>query len=797
MKNLKNVLILLFSLVVITVTTLVAFLGIGDNRYVGINNINLGLDLAGGVSITYKAQEENPTAEQMDGALAIINNRLSSLGYTEATAVVESGDRIRVEIPGVSDANEAVRQIGKTAMLTFVGVDWSDVQKADFWDEYVDALTEKTMKDLQEQGSSTYTESAVRSSVENYLNTPGSALYYFPDETGELLQKAVDAGIAEIVLEGEDVSNATAQHGQVSSAGLVEDYVKLELTSDGTKKFADATEKYKGKYIAIRLDQTVVSFPGVNTVISNGEAVITGMSGSDEAKQLASDIRGGALPVQLEDIEHNSVGATLGQDALHTSLTAAVIGFALILLFMIVIYRVPGVIACLALIFYISAELLCINLLDATLTLPGIAGIILSIGMAVDANIVIFARINEELKAGRGIRAAVDSGFKKALSAIVDGNVTTLIAAGVLWFWGSGTATGFALTLALGIVLSMFTALVLSRILLKATVEILPEKKGLYQFLQFKKREHSWKIVEKAKLWFTIPAVVLVIGLGFFLFKGMNLDIDFAGGTMLQIDMEKEYDNRELTDLVKEVSGDTNPMIQGISGANQEHHVSIKVKELTTEQIDSLYQAVAEKFGLDTENKANLISQSTISPTVSGEMQTKAVTATLVAALLTLLYITIRFHDFRFGVSSIIALLHDVLIVVAVYAIFSIPVNSTFIVAILTIVGYSINNTIVVFDRIRENQRFYRPNEAAKLANDSIVQTMGRSVNTSLTTIIMVLMLFILGVESVRWFAFPLLAGFVAGTYSSLVVASPVWVLLQKKKNTGRRTAVSKSAKKK
>ena len=249
------------------------------------------------------------------------------------------------------DANEAVRQIGKTAMLTFVGVDWLMSQKADFWDEYVDALTEKTLKDLQEQGSSTYTESAVRSSVENYLNTPGSALYYFPDETGELLQKAVDAGIAEIVLEGEDVSNATAQHGQVSSAGLVEDYVKLELTSDGTKKFADATEKYKGKYIAIRLDQTVVSFPGVNTVISNGEAVITGMSGADEAKQLASDIRGGALPVQLEDIEHNSVGATLGQDALHTSLTAAVIGFVLILLFMIVIYRVPGVIACLALTF--------------------------------------------------------------------------------------------------------------------------------------------------------------------------------------------------------------------------------------------------------------------------------------------------------------------------------------------------------------------------------------------------------------------------------------------------------------
>lgn len=801
MKNLKSVLILLLSLVVITTTALVAFLGIGDNQYVGIGNIKLGLDLAGGVSITYQAQEENPTSEQMEGALAIINNRLSSLGYTEAQAFIQNGNRIRVEIPGVSDANEAVKQIGKTAMLTFVGVDWNAITKAGLTDEYVDPLTQKVLEELNSQGSSaSYSESTVRSNVKEYLSSASSALYYFPEETAEIVQKAIDQGIAKVVLEGEDVASASAQHGPTSSSGAAEDYVKLELNSTGRDQFKEATETYKNKYIAIRLDQTIVSMPSVNVVISDGTAIITGMDSADEAKQLAADIRGGALPVQLEDIEHNSVGATLGQDALATSMTAAVIGFILVLLFMILIYRVPGLVASLSLIFYISAELLLINLLDITLTLPGIAGIILSIGMAVDANIVIFARINEELRSGRGLRASVASGFKKALSAIVDGNVTTLIAAAVLWFLGSGTVQGFALTLALGIVISMFTALVLSNLLLKNTVEILPEKSGLYQSLQFaKKREKSFAVVAKTKLWFAISGVIIVIGLGFLLIRGLNFDIDFAGGTMLQVDMNGEYDNRELTELVKEVSGDANPMIQAVSGAGQENQVSIKVKEIPTDQIDRLYLTIAERFGLDTQNKSNLITQSTISPTVSGEMQRTAVTATLVAALLTLLYITFRFRDVRFGVSSIAALLHDVLIVVAMYAIFYIPVNSTFIAAILTIVGYSINNTIVVFDRVRENQRFYRQDQLGALADDSIMQTLGRSVNTSVTTIIMVLMLFILGVESIRWFAFPLLAGFLAGTYSSLVIASPMWVLLQKiGKNRSRKVpAPKKTANKK
>ena len=777
MKRMKNVLILLLVAAVIACASLFAFIGL-DNARVGMKNIHLGLDLAGGVSITYQAAEDNPTQNQMDGARAIINNRLSALGYTEASSFQDGTNRIRVEIPGVSDANEAVKQIGKTAMLTFVGLDWNSLVSAGLTDEYVDTLTEEVLADMEQSGDSTYSKETVRDMVVQYLSNPGSSFYYFPEAASEILQKAIDQGLAEIVLVGDDVADATAQHGQVSQTSMAEDYVRLALTSSGKDKFTDATERYLNKQIAIRLDETIVSIPTVNAVINDGVAVITGMAGADEAKQLASDIRGGALPVELKDIEHNSVGATLGRDALSTSLKAGLIGFILVLIFMIIIYRVPGVVASISLIFYISAEILLLNLFNVTLTLPGIAGILLSIGMAVDANVVIYSRVNEELAVGRRIEAAVASGYRKSLSAIIDGNVTTLIAAGVLWFLGTGTVKGFALTLALGIVLSMFTALVLSNLILKNITAVLPDKTGLYRSADFFRKVKAVRIIEKTKLWLVIPACIAVIGLGFILFKGMNLDIDFKGGSMIQINMEQEYDNDKLTGIVKEISGDTNPMVQSVSGAGQENHVQIKVKEMDTTKMDELYDKIAVEFGLDPDG-SNLVSQSSISPMISGEMKSSSVVSTLVAALLMLIYITIRFHDWRFGLSSIIALLHDVIIVIAVYAVFRVPVNSNFIAAILTIVGYSINNTIVVFDRVRENQHLYRANQTAQLVNDSIKQTMGRSLSTSITTILMVMMLFILGVDSIRWFAFPLLAGFIAGTYSSLVIAGPVWALMK------------------
>ena len=431
MKHLKEAVILFLTLAVICLTAFAAFGGGKDNP-ISAQHIHLGLDLAGGVTITYQAKEgSNPSSEEMNGALAVIRHRLDNKGYTEANAYLEGTDRIRVEIPGVEDASKAVEEIGRTAMLQFVGL----------------------------SGMGTY-------------------------QSGADILAAVENGEAEIVLTGVNVANATFQKGRINAASGIEPYVKLEFDAEGAKMFADATARYIGKQIAIMLDDTVVSAPVVQAAITDGTAIITGMDSDEEAKELASDIVGGALQVPLEDIEHSSVGATLGRNALDTSLLAGVIGFGVIVVFMLLAYRIPGLAASLSLLLYVGLELLIFNLLGWTLTLPGIAGFILSIGMAVDANVIIFARIREEILQGHTIRLSIKNGFSKALSAILDGNITTLIAAIVLYVFGSGTIRGFAQTLGLGIVLSMISALLVTRVLLVQMQELFPAKKGLYAMIR-------------------------------------------------------------------------------------------------------------------------------------------------------------------------------------------------------------------------------------------------------------------------------------------------------------------------
>lgn len=479
MKKLKSVFILLLVLMVVAFSAVLSYVGIGENQRLGIANINLGLDLNGGVSITYQAMEGSDLSSgQMNGALAVIQKRLDAKGYTEASAYLDGTDRIRVEIPGVDDANEAVEEIGKTAMLSFVGVDYNQILSSGLTKEFYDQYAEDAKAKLEEMGAlEQYTDEAILADAKNFFeNYPSEAINAYP----ELLERAKEEGYAEVIVTGTNVANATYQKGQVSQSGSIEPYVKLEFDAEGQKMFAKGTEDYLNRYIAILLDTTVCSMPNVNAVISDGNAIITGMSSEEEAKMLAADIVGGALPVQLEDIEHNSVGATLGRNALETSLLAGVLGFIVIIVFMLVVYRVPGLAASISLIFYITLELLLINILDWTLTLPGIAGIILSIGMAVDANIIIFSRIREEVLSGRSLRVSVKDGFKKALSAILDGNITTLIASLVLYFFGSGTIRGFAQTLALGIVISMFTALVVTRLLMSQFMTILPQNTKLY-----------------------------------------------------------------------------------------------------------------------------------------------------------------------------------------------------------------------------------------------------------------------------------------------------------------------------
>ncbi len=491
MKHLKEFVILFLTLAVITLTAFAAFGG-GANNPLRAQNIHLGLDLAGGVTITYQAEEgSDPTAEEMNGALAVIRHRLDNKGYTEANAFLEGSNRIRVEIPGVEDASEAVEEIGRTAMLQFVGIDYEAIIRS----SYIEEFYQRYLEDVRaaaasssgsesvevEEGMSvlditTLTDEEILADARNYFtNYFPEALMQYPD----LLDRAIEEGNADVIVTGTNVSNASYQRGELGR-GTIESYVKLEFDSEGSSLFAEGTRQYLNKYIAIMLDDTIINMPTVGAVIDSGVAVIQGIPTEEEAKSLADDIVGGALPVQLEDIEHKNIGATLGISALNTSIRAGIIGFIIIILFMIAFYRVPGVAASLALIFYVSAELVLINLLGWTLTLAGIAGFILSIGMAVDANIIIFSRIREEVLLNRTIRVATKNGFKLALSAILDGNITTLIASIVLYFFGSGTIKGFAQTLGLGIVLSMFSALIVTRVLLTSMEAFLPDRPSLY-----------------------------------------------------------------------------------------------------------------------------------------------------------------------------------------------------------------------------------------------------------------------------------------------------------------------------
>lgn len=699
------------SLVVLAlVTVLFAYtviIGIGKTGTGAIRNIILGLDLSGGVSITYQAVgDEEPSAEDMNDTVYKLQQRVQ--GYsTEAQVYQEGSDRINIEIPGVSDANAILEELGK----------------------------------------------------------PGSLEFRLTDGT--------------VVLTGNQVANASAKQQQ-DNMGNREYVVQLELTEDGTKEFADATTENVGNVIQIVYDDNVISAPRVNEAITGGTAIISGMASAEEAQNLASSIRIGSLSLQLEEIRSNVVGAQLGEDAIRTSLIAGAIGLAIVIIFMIIVYALPGICAGIALVIYTLMMLLCLNAFDLTLTLPGIAGIILSIGMAVDANVIIFARIREEIATGKTVKSAIQIGFKKALSAIIDGNVTTLIAAVVLYFMGTGTVKGFAQTLALGIVVSLFTALVVTKLILNAFYAMGIRNEKFYG------RAKETKVIDflgKKKIFFILSAVVIIAGfvtMGVHKGNGgdaLNYSLEFKGGTSTSVEFNEDMSIEELDEkvvpIIEEISKDANVQTQKVQGSNQ---VIFKSATLDVSQREELNSRLEEEFGVDPEK----ITAETISSTISSEMRTGAVSAVVVSTVLMLLYVWFRFKDVRFGASSVAALVHDVLVVLAFYAAARVSVGNTFIACMLTIVGYSINATIVIFDRIRENMTSYKTKEElAAIVNRSISQTLSRSIFTSLTTFIMVAVLYILGVSSIKEFALPLMVGIACGTYSSICLASAFWYLLR------------------
>ena len=505
------------------------------------------------------------------------------------------------------------------------------------------------------------------------------------------------------------------------------------------------------------------------------------MDSYEEAENLASTIRIGGLKLQLEELHSKVVGAQLGVEAISTSLKAGLIGFIIVVILMIAIYYIAGVASALGLSLYVALIVAMLNGFEMTLTLSGVAGIILSIGMAVDANVIIFARIREELATGKTVKSAMKIGFDKALSAIVDGNITTLIAAGVLLILGPGTIKGFAQTLALGIVLSMFTSLVITRWIMEALYAIGIQDAKWYGV---GKERKPINFLSKKGVFFGVSIALVVAG---FIAMGihkvssgdaLNFSLEFKGGTATTVTFNEkkslEQVNSEVVPLIEKATGSA-VQIQTVQDSNE---VIFKTNALNVEKRTALEQMFVDEFKVD----KSLITTETISSTISGEMKSDTILAVVIAIVCMLIYIRIRFSDIRFGISSIVALMHDVLVVLTFYAVARVSVGNTFIACMLTIVGYSINATIVIFDRVRENMaEMTRRDDLKDVVNKSITQTLSRSIFTSLTTFVMVAALYILGVTSIRDFALPLMVGIVCGAYSSVCITGGLWYVLRQK----------------
>lgn len=678
--------------------------GVGEDM-----SIPLGLDLSGGVSITYQVVDENPSAEDMSDTIYKLQKRVDSYS-TEASVYQVGDDRITVEIPGVQDANQILEDLGN----------------------------------------------------------PGSLEFQMPDGT--------------VFMTGDMVADAQAAT-QTDTYGNKEYVVALKLTDEGAKIFGEVTSENIGKNLPIVYDGETISYPRVQTAITGGEAQITGMADFEEAETLATQIRIGSLSLQLSELESSVVGAQLGSQAISTSLKAGAIGLAIVMVFMIVMYAVPGIAASLALAIYTTLVIATLYLFDITLTLPGIAGIILGIGMAVDANVIVFARIREEIATGKSVQTSMKIGFQKAMSAILDGNITTLIASVVLMALGSGTVKGFAYTLMIGIILSLFTAMVVTRYILYSLYALGLKSEKLYGRAKERK---SIDFIGKKAVFFTISGIIIAAGLismgvhsateG----KALNYGLDFMGGTSTTADFGKDMTiediENDIVPYVEEVTGDSDVQATKVEGTTQ---VTIKTRTLSLDERQELEDTLAENCDVD----ASTITSQSISSTISGEMRSDALKAVIVSCIFMLLYIWFRFKDIRFAASAILALVHDVLVVITVYALVRISVGSTFIACVLTIVGYSINDTIVIFDRIRENLALKTGKQTAEdlreIANKSLTQTLSRSINTSITTFIMVVMLYILGVASIRDFSLPLMAGLVCGAYSSICIATELWYVMK------------------
>lgn len=720
--NLKKVLAVLF-VIIIAVGWYLTIFGAGPIDSIK-DRMKLGLDIKGGVYVVMEANTDlkgEELAKAMEQTQAVIEERVNQMGLAEPVVTIEGEKRIRVELPGAEDAQEAINSIGTTAQLQF-------------------ALADGT-----------------------------------------------------IVLDGGNVKDAEAVMDN-EAAGYA---VALEFDSKGADLFHDATQTaYSGAVtsavqgvpndaIMILLDGSIISAPSVNEPISGGKCTITGGFSQEEASNLAALIRGGALPLELEEVNSSVQSAKIGYNALEMSVYAGIIGLILVMLIMVIAYRGMGIAADLALLFYVLIVINIMAFMGSVLTLPGIAGFILSVGMAVDANVVIFSRIREEIVNGKTIRVAVQQGFRRAMSTVIDSQVTTLIAAVILYEIGTSAVKGFAWTFMIGIVVSIFTAVIVTQLYISLLAN--SRRFGRKGFFGIRKDGKASFNIDKdlhfmkyRKIYYAISIGIMVIGLAFGVVRGLNYGIDFTGGTMIQMNMGKKVEISAVEDAIKEY--DLSPEII-YSGENNDQIVIRSIKALDSDERAEVINTINEEFGTTDED---VVAEELFGPSVGKELRNNAILAVIIASICMLIYIRFRFSQWKFGGAALLGVVHDVLIVISFYTIFNVTVNNPFIAGILTVVGYSINDTIVIFDRIRENIRYMKKGSTEEMIDTSITQTLGRSLMTSVTTLIVMVPLLIMAGDAIREFVMPLMVGIIAGAYSSICVCSPLYYEFNKRGNLSK-----------
>ena len=779
-------------------------------------SLNLGLDLQGGIHLVLEVKTEGMEQQEAQDAVAqaqeVIRNRVDQFGVAEPTIQRQGDNRIIIELPGVQDVQRAKDLVGQTALLEFQLLEPSEdrtrlIQRIDQVlapeeeEEEEDLLLSSTAKSaplssmLNLAGEDLTVSGRDLQRVKHLLNTP-EAQELIPADV-EFIFSSKPAGaegnefyFLYLVRKKPEMTGHMIQDAFVSIGQVVEymgqPIVNFSTTDEGVRLFSRITGSHIGERMAIVLDESVYSAPVIQSKISEGRGIITGSGTQEEAKDLAIVLRAGALPAEVEIIEDRTVGPSLGRDSIEQGKTAAIYSMVLIAIFMVLYYRAVGLIADFALLLNMLFIMAVLAGFHATLTLPGIAGIILTIGMAVDANVLIFERIREELRSGKTIRAAIDSGFGHALSAIIDANVTTFLVGIVLYQFGTGPIRGFALTLCIGIISSLFTAFFVTRTIFdlitrkseQSTLSIGPV--ALFTNLNI-------RFLSLRNIGFGASAAVLLLGVVSILgINGIRPGIDFAGGTLLELHFDPAVQVEDIRGQLGRVPvGDAEIDLSKseIKQFGSENDILIRVSESGegTEVADGIMEVLESGFATNIAEMEWIRRQEKVGPKIGSELSSAAVRAVLVALALILLYMAWRFHRFLYGIAAVVALFHDVLITLGLLSLFNIEITLAVVAALLAIVGYSLNDTIVVFDRIRENLHTARRQGFDGTVNQSINECLSRTLITSATTLLAVLVLMIFGGEVNRDFTITLMIGVVVGTYSSIFVASPVLYLGQQR----------------